>query len=50
MSNLSKGNVCDVLFLKKFFNVYFFLRERESASVGRAESEGDTESEAGSRL
>ena len=27
-----------------------FLRERESVSEGRAEREGDTESEAGSRL
>ena len=39
-------------FLKKFFNVYLYLREREgqSASRGGAETEGDTESEAGSRL
>ena len=39
-----------------FFNVYLLLRERErervrqSVSGGRAEREGDTESEAGSRL
>ena len=35
-----------------FFNVYLFLRERErqSSSGGGAEREGDTESEAGSRL
>ena len=35
-----------------FFNVYLFLgeRERERASGGGAEREGDTESEAGSRL
>ena len=34
------------------FNVYLFLRdrERESASRGGAEREGDTESEAVSRL
>ena len=35
-----------------FFNVYLFLRdtERQSMSRGGAEREGDTESEAGSRL
>ena len=35
-----------------FFNVYSFLkdRERQSTSRGGAEREGDTESEAGSRL
>ena len=35
-----------------FLNVYLFLRERERQSVSRggAEREGDTESEAGSRL
>ena len=35
-----------------FFNVYSFLkdRERQSTSRGGAETEGDTESEAGSRL
>ena len=33
---------------KKMFNLYVFLRERESR--GGAEREGDTESEAGSRL
>ena len=38
------------LFLSlKFFNVYLFLRERQSASSGGVEREGDTESEAGSR-
>ena len=31
-------------------NVYLFLRERDSVSGGGAETEGDTESEAGSRL
>ena len=43
--------------LKDVFNVYSFLRERErerrekqSLSRGGAEREGDTESEAGSRL
>ena len=29
-----------------FFNVYLFLRQRESMSGGGAEREGDTESEA----
>ena len=35
-----------------FFNVYLFLREgeRRSLSGGGTEREGDTESEAGSRL
>ena len=45
-------------FLKKFVNVYLFLRERErererekqSTSGRGAEREGDTESEAGSSL
>ena len=41
-------------FKKIFFTVYLFLRERErerqSTSRGGAEREGDTESEAGSRL
>ena len=37
-------------FLKLFFNVYLFLRERQSVSWGGAEREGDTESEAGSRI
>ena len=34
------------------FDIYLFLRDRErqSMSVGGAEREGDTESEAGSRL
>ena len=31
-----------------FFNVYLFLRERQSISGGGAEREGDTGSEAGS--
>ena len=35
-------------FLKKLLNVYFW--ERESASRGGAEREGDTESETGSRV
>ena len=38
------------IFFKKFFNVYLFLRERQSANMGGAEREGDTESKAGSRL
>ena len=33
-----------------FFNVYFWDRERQSMNRGGAEREGDTESEAGSRL
>ena len=33
-----------------FVNVYLFLGERQSVSGGGAEREGDTESEAGSRL
>ena len=37
-------------FFFNFFNVYLFLREREHTSRGGAEREGDTESEAGSRL
>ena len=32
------------------FIYYFWERERDSVSKGRAEREGDTESEAGSRL
>ena len=37
--------------LKKiFFNVYLFLRQRQSMNRGGAEREGDTESETGSRL
>ena len=32
-----------------FFNVYLFLRERQSMSGGGAERERETESEAGSR-
>ena len=38
------------LCIKIFFNVYLFLRERQSVSGGGAEREGDPESEAGSRL
>ena len=37
-------------FLFNFFNVYLFLRERQSTSRGGAEREGDTESKAWSRL
>ena len=37
--------------LKRFFlNVYLILRERQSANEGGVEREGDTESEADSRL
>ena len=38
------------MYICLFFNVYFFERERRSLGGGRAEREGDTESEAGSRL
>ena len=39
------------LILSCFSNVYFYFeRERPSMSGGGAESEGDTESEVGSRL
>ena len=39
-------------FLKKnfFFNVYLFLRQKQSMNGGGSEREGDTESETGSRL
>ena len=33
-----------------FLNVYLFLKERQSMSMGGAERGGDTESKAGSRL
>ena len=39
-----------ILFYYEFFKVYLFMRQRESVSGGEAEREGDTESEAGSRL
>ena len=41
-----------MLFFFFFLNVYLLLRDRkrQSASRGGAEREGDTESEAGSRL
>ena len=43
--------MANVPFLKNLFNIYlFFERERERASRGGAEREGDTESEAGSGL
>ena len=40
------------MYLKIFFNIYSSLRDRERQNVsgGEAEREGDTESEAGSRL
>ena len=38
------------LFKKIFFNIYSFLRERQRVSRAGEEREGDTESEAGSRL
>ena len=41
-----------LIFEKKkfFFNVYLFLRERQSVSGRGAEREGDTVGEAGSRV
>ena len=39
-----------ILFFLIVFSLYLFLRERQSVSRGVAEREGDTESEAGSRL
>ena len=50
-SDLKPVQVSEML-NKFFFNVCLFLREiqRQSASRGGAEREGDTESEAGSRL
>ena len=36
--------------LKKKFLIFIFERERERASRGGAEREGDTDSQAGSRL
>ena len=38
------------IFKKNFFNVYLFLRKKQSVSRGGAEREGDTESVAGFRL
>ena len=35
---------------KNFFNVYLFLRERDKVQSGEGQREGDTESEASSRL
>ena len=43
---LAKGSISAKPFF--FFNVYLFLRDR--AQVGKEQREGDTESEAGSRL
>ena len=44
-------NFSSVNFLKKIFlNVYSFLRDRDGMNGGGAEREGDTESEAVSRL
>ena len=46
------GNLRRIHLKKNFFNIDSFLRDRErqSASRGAAETEGDTESEAGSGL
>ena len=46
------SNIPKNILKKIFFNVYLFLRERvrHSMSRGGPEREGDTESEAGSRL
>ena len=45
-------DVDSFFFFNFFFNVYLLLRDRETQSVssGGAEREGDTETEAGSRL
>ena len=42
----------ELLQINKFFNTFIFLRDRErqSMSGGGAKREGDTESEAGSKL
>ena len=45
--NLST-EVSTFFFFLIFFNVYLFLRQRQSMNGGGAEREGDTESEAGS--
>ena len=45
-----KGVFKNTLIKKKFFYAYFWETERQSMSGGGAEKEGDTESEAGSRL
>ena len=54
MTGNNNGMLENIFFIFNFFNVYLFLRERERerqrASRGGAEKEGDTESEAGSRL
>ena len=43
-------NVVFIFFLIFLMFIYFWDRERQSMNGGRAEREGDTESEAGSRL
>ena len=43
-------NEYEFFFKKIVFSVYLFLRERQRQSVSGGEREGDTESEAGSRL
>ena len=53
--HMSSHNTCllqlEIMVFKKiFFNVYLFLRQRQSMNGGGSEREGDTESEAGSRL
>ena len=40
----------EIVLLKFFFNVYLFLREKDRMRAGEGQREGDTESEAGSRL
>ena len=46
-----QGSRGHILLLLLFFNVYLFLRETECEAGGaEKEREGDTESEAGSRL
>ena len=50
LNHLGASKACHLNNNKKnFFNIYSFLRARDSANSGGAEGEGDTESEAGSR-
>ena len=44
------SHVIFFFFFFNFFNVYLFLRQRQSMNRGGAEREGDTESETGPRL
>ena len=44
------SKLSEILFFFFLSNVYLFLNERQSTSRGGVEREGDTDSEAGSRL